>query len=197
MVDISKKTRDKVQHESNENRYKIVNSFRKLNSTGGEQIDVIDIEEVKQNIEPEINDYVYDLYYTQINEELSIEELISVEPANELVFDSYRDNDPEFVYESEDSNSENYYKNDYPEEESDKNSSNSDSSIVEAMKNVDIENELSSDEDFVYAVDEDDEANRHHFSYLTKNTVVSSASSTDSNTDHESDESEDHEDYEF
>lgn len=83
----------------------------------------------------------------------------SVYPLNgELVYGSYRQDDTE-SYDSEDSNAENNWRNDYPEEESDMESVTEDD-MVAAVNRLAIneESDLSSDEgEEKYIYDEDDQ----------------------------------------
>lgn len=112
------------------------------------------------------NGYVYDLYYTQTKEAFQLEDILSVLPVEEdLVFeDRYRDDENGHEGESEDSNSESNWKNDYPD------SDHSDASVKEndiqnAMKNLNVEDDLSSDsDDLVYGLDEED-VDKYGFKY--------------------------------
>lgn len=105
------------------------------------------------------------MYYTQTKEAIQIaiqnsENLLSVVPIEEdLVFEDYYKDNNDNQGESEDSNSESNWRNDYPD------SDHSENSIVEsdirnAMKklnvNDDDDDDESSDDDFVYGLDEDD-----------------------------------------
>lgn len=88
--------------------------------------------------------------------------VFSVYPlSDELVYGSYRDNgfNDTDSYDSEDSNAENNWRNDYPDEESDLESV-TEEDMMKAVKrmNVDGESDLSSDEaEEKYVYDEDDE----------------------------------------
>lgn len=74
----------------------------------------------------------------------------------ELVYDSYRDYGyPESECDSEDSNSESNWRNDYPDSSYSEGSIDEDD-IREAVMNIRIEegSDLSEEDDFVYAIDE-------------------------------------------
>lgn len=103
--------------------------------------------------------YVYDLYYGQTENELDIDHMVSVHPIDqELVFDTYRNNGhSEIECESENSNSESNWRNDYPDSDHSEGSIDDDD-IREAVMNMRLEegSDLSSEDDFVYAVSEKD-----------------------------------------
>lgn len=178
-VDIISKLRKESQLNSKENRYKVVQYFR-TNGSETESFNletsnvsdictVFDIElEDKKNkdvtIEAQKEDrYVYDLYYTQSDDlgDAELNDMISVYPLSEnLVYGSYRDNglnESDDTNDSEDSNAENYYTNDYPDEESGAESV-TDEYMIKAVKrmNTGEGSDLSSDEDDEkYTYDED------------------------------------------
>lgn len=124
VVDISKKKREQTKQDSSENRYKIVNSFRSLNTSQTEHlkedvISIIDVEDSRVLADKKEDAYVYDLYYTRTKEDLNLDYLVSIQPIEqELVFEDYMDNpsEPELNCDSEDSNSESNLRNDYPDE---------------------------------------------------------------------------------
>lgn len=96
--------------------------------------------------------YVYDLYYVQTENDIYLDDKVSVHPYDqELVFDNYRDNGySEVQCESEDSNSESNWRNDYPD------SSHSEASIDEddmreAVMNMRLEDgsDLSEEDDLI------------------------------------------------
>lgn len=167
-VDILNKARETVKQASIENRYKVVNCFRSLDSSNHEDpeentVTVIDVEDsksmAKDSIEKDDN-YVYDLYYVQTEKDVHFDEMVSVLPYDqELVFDNYKDNGyPEAECESEDSNSESNWRNDYPDSNHSERSIDEDD-MREAVMNMRLDDgsDLSNDEDdFVYAVDEAD-----------------------------------------
>lgn len=79
--------------------------------------------------------------------------------SDQLVYGSLRDNGLSDSYDSEDSNAENNWRNDYPDE-SDPESINEED-MIQAVKrmNVDDESDLSSDEEeegYVYSVNDDE-----------------------------------------
>ncbi|XP_011496487.1 PREDICTED: probable RNA polymerase II nuclear localization protein SLC7A6OS [Ceratosolen solmsi marchali] len=163
IVDITKKAREKTRQESNENRYKIISNLRSLDTSLVENfeesiVNIIDVEDTKAIVNDKTDiDYVYDLYYTQTEEVLQLENLLSVQPVeNDLVFEDYYNKENEDEGDSEDSNSESNWKNDYPDSDNSEESF-AENSIKNAMRNLDIENTLSSDsDDIVYGLDEHD-----------------------------------------
>ncbi|KAK0082979.1 hypothetical protein PV325_009561 [Microctonus aethiopoides] len=172
--DIVNKLRMKTRAESRENRYKVVNKFRSIGTlnideTDDKELTIIDVEDsISCSVDPIINHdtefkYVYDLYYTK-TKDFGPDDDFSIFPLEqELVFDNYRDNDfTADQNESEDSNSESNWRNDYPDSDH-SNYSFDDDLMREAVQRIKIdgdESDLSSeDSDFVYAVDESDVIN--------------------------------------
>lgn len=103
------------------------------------------------------DNYVYDLYYVQSENDMFLDDEVSVHAfEQELVHDSYRDHGyPESECDSDDSNSESNWRNDYPDSSYSEGSIDEDD-IREAVMNMRLEEEsdLSEEDDFVYAVDE-------------------------------------------
>lgn len=174
-TDIKKKThqnvfqsiRDRVREEciqnSKENRYKVVNLCRS-NSHNDDGVTIVDVEADKMVEDVETKpQYVYDLYYTISDDlgEIYDHDLVGVYPlSNELVYGSHRDNgaadsDDD---ESEDSNAENNWRNEYPDEDEyrDDNSITEDD-MISAMQHVHLDkDDLSSDDEnagFIYSID--------------------------------------------
>lgn len=165
-TDIKKKThqnvfqsiRDRVREEciqnSKENRYKVVNLCRS-NSHNDDGVTIVDVEADKMVEDVESKpQYVYDLYYTISDDlgEIYDHDLVGVYPlSNELVYGSHRDNgaadsDDD---ESEDSNAENNWRNEYPDEDEyrDDNSITEDD-MISAMQHVHLDkDDLSSDDE--------------------------------------------------
>lgn len=166
-VDILNKARETTKQASAENRYKVVNLFRSLDNSNHEDVEekcttVIDIEDsrtIAKEDSPEKDDnYVYDLYYAQTGDDMYLDDEVSVHPyEQELVYDNYRDESYQVECESEDSNSESNWRNDYPDSDHSERSINEDD-MREAIMNLKIneESDLSDDDDFVYAIDEAD-----------------------------------------
>ncbi|CAK9814998.1 Probable RNA polymerase II nuclear localization protein SLC7A6OS [Anthophora plagiata] len=167
-VDVINKLREATKQASAENRYRVINCFRSLDNSAVEDseekgmtvIDVEDSKSVANKVPAEEDDgYVYDLYYVQTENDIYLDDKVSVHPYDqELVFDNYRDNGySEVQCESEDSNSESNWRNEYPD------SSHSETSIDEddmreAVMNMGLKegSDLSEEDDFAYAVDESD-----------------------------------------
>ncbi|KAK2584232.1 hypothetical protein KPH14_006647 [Odynerus spinipes] len=169
VVDTKSKSRERIKQKSIENRYKVINCRRSLDTSNIENLDdkvttVIDVEDsiscstIKDLDQEKSEEYVYDLYYTQTDNDMVIDELVSIHVLDqEFVFDTYRDHsDNEF--ESEDSNSESNWRNEYPDSEHSESSIDEDDMRRAVMKITldDEDSDLSSEDDFVYAVDEKD-----------------------------------------
>ncbi|XP_024944048.1 probable RNA polymerase II nuclear localization protein SLC7A6OS [Cephus cinctus] len=172
VVDINSKARQEAKQISQENRYKVVSCFRSLDTAKNKAFEdkittVIDIEDTvsyshpAQSSSEKNDDYVYDLYYTQVEDDMLLDHLVSVHPLNqELVFDTYREPgaNTDIECESEDSNSESNWRNDYPDSDHSEGSVGEDDirSAIKSIKLDDEESDLSSEDDFVYGVDEGD-----------------------------------------
>ncbi|CAG9825301.1 unnamed protein product [Phaedon cochleariae] len=172
VVSLNEKLRNEHQDNSKSNRFKIVNRFRSSinlsetpdTSESKYEITVLDVEtdinkneasEADQNVQQ--SKYVYDLYYTcsddfpEIEDYHSVQHLMEFLPAGSSVDTGVLDSDQD----SEDSNAECNWKNDYPDESDMESVDEKD--MVEAMENMGMENDLlSSDDgdDFVYCHDD-------------------------------------------
>lgn len=189
-VNVTKRLRSDIKESSKNSRYRVVNCFRKTlnNSDDTEdaaeastsQLTVFDIEtdynknesntENKNSVNEDKTKYVYDFYYTSSDDfgDADIQDYVSVFPVHDpLIFGSMKDNglnEQESDEDSEDSNAENNWKNDYPDED-DLASINEDD-MIEAVNNLKIDEDLlssdSGEEDLVYSREEqefqDDEA---------------------------------------
>ncbi|XP_047544852.1 probable RNA polymerase II nuclear localization protein SLC7A6OS [Vanessa atalanta] len=150
--DIIKKIRKERKDVAAENRYEVVNCSRGLkDETDDDNYDLVDLQ--KKDVQ-ENEKYMYDLY-TPAKEDFDIsmlDNLVSIEDyETNLIFGSYRDNGLAESDEddSEDSNAENDWRNDYPDSEP---SSLDEEDMIKAVQNCNIEDELSSDtgEDKIY-----------------------------------------------
>lgn len=110
-------------------------------------------------------DYVFDLYYTKTGDDMLIDHLVSIHPLEqELVFNSYRENDAhsEGGFESDDSNSESNWRNDYPDSDHSENSI-CEEDMIGAVNRINLgdESDLSSDneDDLLYSLSKDDVEN--------------------------------------
>lgn len=195
-VDVINKLRETTKQASAENRYKVINCFRSLdNSTvedseekGMTVIDVEDSKSIANNVSAEEDDsYVYDLYYVQTENDIYLDDKVSVHPYDqELVFDNYRDNGySEVQCESEDSNSESNWRNDYPDSSHSEGSIDEDD-MREAVMNMRLEDgsDLSEEDDFIYAVDESD-VNAYGYKYARYKAKVKEQLEEDEDEDHE------------
>ncbi|XP_033342813.2 female sterile (2) ltoPP43 [Megalopta genalis] len=176
-VDILYKAREKMKQASAESRYKIINCFRSMNSVTLDDSEnkvttVIDVEDslscANAKIQAtEVDDsYVYDLYYGKTEDKVYIDDDVSIHPYDqELIFDNYRDNYPEAECESDDSNSESNWRNDYPDSDHSETSIN-ESDMREAIMDMKLndDSDTSSDIDYVYALDEAD-VETHGYKY--------------------------------
>ncbi|XP_076291205.1 female sterile (2) ltoPP43 [Lasioglossum baleicum] len=202
-VDILQKVREKTKQASAESRYKVINCFRSLDSdvlkdNENKVMTVIDVEdsiscanEKQQAIEKD-DKYVYDLYYGQTEDQVFTDDKVSIHPFDqELVFDNYRDNYPEAECESDDSNSESNWRNDYPDSDHSERSIDDDD-MREAVSNMMLEDgsDLSTEDDFVYAVNEAD-VEIHGYKYAKyKAKVKEELDEDDSNSSNSSGQSE-------
>ncbi|KAK7597753.1 hypothetical protein V9T40_009978 [Parthenolecanium corni] len=113
------KLREDNAERARENKLKVLNHIRKLDSSSTEEsIPVIDLSDDSDTDENE-NKYVYDLYYSSTFVDLSNPETIKDYCLREVGDELYtkEESDDEFVNDDEDdSNDENYWKNDYPDE---------------------------------------------------------------------------------
>lgn len=168
-VDILKKLREVRKKASADNRYRVVNCHRSLDTSNIEEfedkvmtlIDAEDIGSVKNdsNKEEDLN-YVYDLYYAKTESDMFIDNMVSVHTLDQqLVFDTYRNGDDvsDHEHESDDSNSESNWRNDYPDSDHSEESTDTDD-MRKAVWSMRLEegSDLSSEDDFVYAVNEKD-----------------------------------------
>ncbi|XP_044266951.1 probable RNA polymerase II nuclear localization protein SLC7A6OS isoform X2 [Tribolium madens] len=165
-TDLSSKLRLQKQEDSKKNRYKVVNCFRSQAANLEEPNQELKPEYTIYDIETESHDqisnecdqnYVYDLYYTTSDDLGELEDCVSMYPYNDVfMYGSMRDNglnDADSDTDSEDSNAENCWKNDYPDESDMESVTEED--MLQAMKKCDL-NDLSSDdgeEGFVYSID--------------------------------------------
>lgn len=200
-VDIRAKARQMTKEASLTNRYKVVNLNRSLDTSGVQELDktmtLIDVEDLMscstktESTDENENKYVYDLYYAETGTDIYPDDLVHVHPLDqELVFDTYRDCHVEEQCESEDSNSESNWRNDYPDSDYTGDSIDEDD-MRAAVKNMQLEDD-SSDSDFVYALDKEDVDN-YGYKYAKYKAALkkelgdeSSESETESNSEHSS-----------
>ncbi|GAB0088690.1 hypothetical protein DMENIID0001_031540 [Sergentomyia squamirostris] len=163
------RSRDSNRMKSQQDRFKIVNCSRTVDSSeGGEgqSITILDIEkqdpllnqEVRNTFpqDSEMSNFVYDLYVTDLQDiepdinDGFLENQISICPFNNLTYGSHMDNglggkdsDDD---DSEDSNAEDNWRNDYPD--SDPDSSIDERDMRRAVENFNLDSEdLSTDSD--------------------------------------------------
>ncbi|XP_033348767.1 probable RNA polymerase II nuclear localization protein SLC7A6OS [Bombus vosnesenskii] len=203
---ILSKIREATKLASAENRYKVVNYFRSLDNSSGENSEkrvptvVIDVEDSKSIARRDSigkdDNYVYDLYYVQSENDMFLDDEVSVHAfEQELVHDSYRDYGyPESECDSEDSNSESNWRNDYPDSSYSEGSIDEDD-IREAVMNIRIEegSDLSEEDDFVYAIDETIVENFGYKYARYKARMLKELE--EGNTDDDDDTDDDHDDF--
>ncbi|XP_023941011.1 probable RNA polymerase II nuclear localization protein SLC7A6OS [Bicyclus anynana] len=155
--DIIQKIRKERKQFSTENRYEIVNCSRGLKDES--DFDLVDLQ--KKEDETKDVEYIYDLY-TPAKEDFDIsmlDHLVSIENyETDLIFGTYRDDGlPSSEEDSEDSNAENDWRNEYPDSDP---SSIDEEDMVRAVQNCNLEDDLSSDagEDKIY----DEPADLYH-----------------------------------
>ncbi|KAF7404698.1 putative RNA polymerase II nuclear localization protein SLC7A6OS [Vespula maculifrons] len=171
VVDVKNVIRERTKQISMENRYKVVNCCRSLDTLNTNELEdtmtVIDVEDslscsTTKNVDSEtLENFVYDLYYTQTGSDMIIDDLVSVHGfEQEFVFDMFKDEDDSSNgYETEDSNSESHWWNDYPDTEHSDLSVDEDDMRRAVMKiNLDDDesSDLSSEDDFICAINKKD-----------------------------------------
>ncbi|XP_014214565.1 probable RNA polymerase II nuclear localization protein SLC7A6OS [Copidosoma floridanum] len=213
LVDVTQKIREKTKQESNENRFKVVNNIRSIDSVLAGPLDedvvnIIDIEDTKVDTDDKNDDgFVYDLYYTQTKEDLTVDNLLSVLPIEEeeLVFEDHYRDERERDGETSDSNSESNRRNEYPDsddcnddvDEDDDNDSIGETAIRRALQRIGIDedDDLSSDdEDFVYGLDEKD-VDEYGYKYAKYKAQLKQEEEGDSNDSYDEDSDVDKDDF--
>ncbi|XP_061377162.1 probable RNA polymerase II nuclear localization protein SLC7A6OS [Danaus plexippus] len=149
---IIQKIRKERKDVANESRYEIVNCSRGLAQCNSDNYDLVDLEKKDGKEDAQ---YTYDLY-TPVKEDFDIamlDNLVSIEDyRTDLVFGTYRDCDNvESDEDSEDSNAENDWRNEYPDSDP---SSIDEGDMIKAVENCNIEDDLSSDEEEAQIYDE-------------------------------------------
>ncbi|XP_011556176.3 probable RNA polymerase II nuclear localization protein SLC7A6OS [Plutella xylostella] len=151
--DIIQKIRQERKEVSSESRYEVVNCSRGLKEDEADKghYDLVDLQP-RESTEEEQCQYAYDLY-TAAKKDFDIsmlEDLVYISNVEtELIFSSYRDNglrtsSCSSEHESDDSNDENNWRNEYPDSE---HSSIGSEDMVRAVENCRLEDDLSSDAD--------------------------------------------------
>lgn len=166
VINLQNKLREQNEAAKKNNRYKVINLHRSAgtsSSTEAQKSDETDITIV--DVEPNeagdnLKKYVYDLYCANSNNtpEIDLDKLISVYPlSDDLVhYDDSLEN--EECTDDSDSNEENNWRNDYPDESDVESITEED--MVRAMNTMGLDegNAFSSDdEDLVYNTNEDAE----------------------------------------
>ncbi|XP_026469712.1 probable RNA polymerase II nuclear localization protein SLC7A6OS [Ctenocephalides felis] len=208
---ITTKLRNEQKLQAQNNRFKVINCFRTLDdskeASNGEknQLTVVDIEQKMEAnniflLESETKlttNYVYDLYYMDEVDDMILDNMLSIhEATDDLVFGTFREGGYKSSddYDTDDSNDENNYRNDYPD---------SDNSINvgvmrKAIGDLSLGEDLSSDEGegFIYSVDsegfafegdvDDDDKQRYGEKYARyKSRVLKELNDTETDSDNE------------
>lgn len=168
-INILNKLRQSTKQASADNRYKVVNCHRSLDTSDVEEFDdkvmtLIDVENVsaveKDSTAEQDENYAYDLYYANTENDMFIDNMVSVHTLDqELICDIYRNCDEvvDSDHESDDSNSESNWRNDYPDSEYSDELLDDDVIRVDFTHlNVKEDSNSSSEDDFIYAADERD-----------------------------------------
>ncbi|CAO1312238.1 unnamed protein product [Diamesa serratosioi] len=170
----AEKLRSRVEQnkeKSQNNRFKIVNYTRTLDTEeteNNQKLTIVDVEKERNvsnvaststAIAPSANvteePYVYDLYIAEANETiLQYPESIDLNDLSILEYNDYlysrprlmNDSESDDNVEDEDSNDENNWRNDYPDEDDD-NISVGERQMRNAIANFDLDNDLSSEEE--------------------------------------------------
>lgn len=117
--------------------------------------------------------FVYDIYIQNdkkdSSEDFDINDL-SIMEYNDYLYSCSRlnnyDSDENFDHDDSDSNDENHWKNDYPDEENFSDGESIDERVMrKAIENLDVEDDLSSDEDLVCSAEIKDNADRYGTAY--------------------------------
>ncbi|CAH0603482.1 unnamed protein product [Chrysodeixis includens] len=143
-ADIIKKMRKERKDITTENRYRLLNCSRGVKDSNEDSnvYNLIDFQKTDEN-EDDVT-YAYDLYTSYKDFDISmVDNIVSVE--TEILLDSYQDPFTSDIEgdDEDDSNDENNWRNEYPDSEA---SSIELEDMIRAMANVDMEDNLSSDE---------------------------------------------------
>lgn len=180
-VDVLKKIRQRRKEQSENSRYKVVNCFRHSETEKDETVKeaeknmiVFEVEssiensaETETNVEDD-SQYVYDIYYGYANGDcdfVEMDHLYDIMPYSEnMDFDSSKViGDEESLHESDDSNDENNWRNDYPDSDNSINEDDMRLAMQMGDMNLGQDNELSSsDDELIYGVDADPEDVEYH-----------------------------------
>ncbi|CAH0726310.1 unnamed protein product, partial [Brenthis ino] len=142
--DIIQKIRKERKDFATESRYEIVNCRRGIKDVE-DDFDLVDLQKKDEKVNEK---YIYDLY-TAAKEDFDIsmlDNLVSIENyETDLVLGNYRENGilaSDDENDSEDSNAENNWRNDYPDSEP---SSIDEELMIKAVENCNLDDDLSSD----------------------------------------------------
>lgn len=187
ITNLTERARQEMRDQSNENRFKVVNCFRSIES---QEITIVDIEKqsqplpttsssslsmtpqlgrqnfgggarggITENFPPNSNGYVYDLYLPeneqQANDVDFTDNYLSIHACDQLVYEDCYNDDEERAEESEDSNEENYFCNDYPDEEDEVEEDIHSINLQDMRRAIDNVN-LCSDDEGILSTDEND-----------------------------------------
>lgn len=162
-TNLTAKNRKQIRTDAQNSRFKVVNCYRAIGNESNATDSDLMIVNIEKEIEPVAetatttaepsmpameSDFVFDLYVvdgTQ-NVEIDYENLISIRPFDDLVYQATDDAYNESEYEDEDSNDENNWRNDYPDTDEDFSVGEDDMRRAVEDLNLGSNDELSSDE---------------------------------------------------
>lgn len=167
IINVTAKNREQLKTNAQNSRFKVINCFRSVpDGNDGDDGNLTIVDVIKDDNSKETNDeqsaskdesetvtamdtdYVYDLYMIEgeQNTQIDYENLISIRPFDDLVYqandDAYADSDND----SEDSNDEDNWRNDYPDTDDDFSVGEEDMRRAVEDLNFGSDDNLSSDE---------------------------------------------------
>lgn len=170
IINVTAKNREQLKTNAQNNRFKVINCFRSVpdgddgdegnltivdvvkddnnKETNGEASEIEPTKDESKSVTAMETDYVYDLYVVEgeQNTQIDYDNLISIRPFDDLVYqandDAYADSDND----SEDSNDEDNWRNDYPDTDDDFSVGEEDMRRAVEDLNFGSDDNLSSDE---------------------------------------------------
>lgn len=140
---------ENIKHTKN-SRFKLISILRKFDDSVPEvSVPIIDVNDGEESEHQ--NNYVYDLYYSNASLNLNDPDFAdnySVHEFDDNKWDIERETDSDLAEDEDDSNDENNWRNDYPEDESSMRSDDDEEYLCHRMKKTQISSDysLSSDE---------------------------------------------------
>lgn len=170
IINVTAKNREQLKANAQNNRFKVINCFRSMpdgDDADAGHLTIVDV--VKDDTSKETNDersetepgkdesksatametdYVYDLYVVEgePNTQIDYDNLISIRPFDDLVYQANDDTYADSENDSEDSNEEDNWRNDYPDTDDDFSVGEEDMRRAVEDLNFGSDDNLSSDE---------------------------------------------------